>query len=342
MPMFRVLWRVSPVARRMLFAVIAAEASPVLGQQPPVQIVRIVGSSIAANADDLRHPATVVSATMHGDVVYVAASRPSGVVVMDLRTLRITGTIGLGSGSGPGELRRPARVLTIGDRVAVADVVNSRVSIFSTDGAVVRSTPLLHPNAANSVVLLSDGMLVTAGGAPASHLLLRSDSAYATPTRPFGLVPRRAAPDPAAGTNLVVGTSRRGEVLVVDNDIGALLAVSPRGEVRTVWSAPTAYRDSVRRERELIRRRNPQAVVPVPIVRDASIQGDRVVLLGHSLSTARPVLSGWVVEVATGRYSELRSAPSLDVPGRLLGLSISGERALIVTEHELFLAEVRQ
>jgi len=338
--------RVFRLMRSAICAAVLVSASPVACaisvQAQHMQLGRVVVSSSESNEDDLRHPAVIVDMGVRGDTVFVVDRRMPGVVLMNLHTLRIIGTIAPGAGSGPGELRRPMRVILANGNVLITDVVNSRVTHYRPDGSVEHTTPLLHPAAASSLAVTPDGRIATTGGAPATHLLLRGDSAGQTPRRPFGSVPRRAAPDPAAGSNLVVGSDSRGRILVVDNEGGSLVAVGPDGSVRTLWTLPAPYRDSIQRERETLRRRNPNVVVPVTFVRNAYQTEEHVLLLGQSTGSPRAAMLAWIVDLRTLQAVSLTAASSVKVDGRIVTVAMSSGRILVATDEDIIAMEVRR
>jgi hypothetical protein len=321
---------------RYVLTALALTASLVAAQRPPasVPLTRVLASSADVNADDLRHPMSIESIGIAGDSLYLVDRRLPGIVVMDARSLRIVGAIARRNGGGPGELRVPARVVPWRGQLAVGDLGNGRITLFRLDGSVSQETPLPTPFAAQDFLITPHGSIVVAAGRAADHLLLAGDTMLRTPSKPLGARPVPASTDPSAGRRLLVGTRSSGDVLVVDEATGSLLSITRDGRVQTVWTAPIAYRDSVHQEREGIRRRNaPNVVIPVPFFADATLDSDRVLLLGKE--------SLWRIDLTTQRVERFavpRSSTG-ERPPRFVRQH--GDRIILATDHEVFLIAPR-
>ncbi len=180
-----------------------------------------------------------------GDRVFVSEATGHQIAVFDT-TLEYRGRLSR-PGSGPGELENPSSMaVTPGGRLAVRESGNARISLFSTDGAYLGSTPA-PSDFARFGALDDDRYVIGPTAGSAMPILVRPDA-----LRPFG----RLASPPIELEAFAIGITMpddRPAVATLTRD-GVIRLLDPDGELIAEHAMPDEIRSGLDAHREELQR----------------------------------------------------------------------------------------
>jgi hypothetical protein len=188
---------------------------------------------------------SVTSAWVTDERVFIADAQVPAVRAFD-RTGRHLFDMGR-PGQGPGEFTNPAGLVVTEDgRIAVADLMNSRINFYGPDGEFVEDWPLRSPKAALGLALTYDGELLTESWDLDSGRLgmqvVGSDGPRGNHIFPPTLPLAPAGLEVGKGTTMVLPFapgnvwtySPAGDVVAGNGDAYELLIVRPDGAVESI------------------------------------------------------------------------------------------------------------
>ncbi|HEX9728484.1 MAG TPA: hypothetical protein VGA37_08275 [Gemmatimonadales bacterium] len=243
------------------FAILALAAA-CAGDSGP--LIRIDGAPVAAGpnvADGAISPendgigfAGAADLGFFDDELVVLENRAERIVFFD-EQFRATRWIGH-EGAGPGELRGPFRMQVFGQRLAVGEINNKRISVFGRDGTFERSYPV--PDGRVAFAFAGDEGFYVVSGMPDYYLQVVNDSGAAHPFggRPVDQYPPDELTRPrlrGLGRELVAMTPD-GSVHVFDQLLGAFVRFGPDGIRQQIAKLPRALLEPLRETYRLVLR----------------------------------------------------------------------------------------
>ncbi|MCH8992842.1 MAG: 6-bladed beta-propeller [Acidobacteria bacterium] len=210
--------------------------------------------------------------------IYVLDAGNNRVQVFDENGVYLR-TIGR-EGQGPGEMNRPQSLAVVGTRLAVTDMGNSRLGVWTLEGEIVGSFVFSQRKMARTLAASVDGGLVvsspefTSDGTKQSVSRMELDGSEdpVYPTLPHSPPRRVARVDanglPAPGVSTQLGSyvpqhavGRTGIVYVTASDEYQVLALRPDATalwaLRVAWQRPPVTSGQIDKDLERIRQRVP-------------------------------------------------------------------------------------
>lgn len=274
-----------------------------------------------------------VAMTLWRDSIVVADMRAAQIVVLpsSLQGGRAFGV----EGEGPGELRTPQGLAATGDRLAVFDRGNARVSWYGQDGEMKGSRDLM-------IVAVPFPHFVALEG---QELLvpIESPTHYATLSVGDQLVPRIERPEGAERLDQMPFTSN----MIVDSPVGRFMIDAENGLVfriqdgdssshLTVDSLPTSLRNAVAPTLDSLAA--PELRLTPIIAAGASPDGLVVWLTGKNDP------AGGLLRAATGAWVELRIGAEVmdDFPEFPLDVLVADHELFVLTSEGLLVYALRE
>lgn len=277
------------------------------------------------------------SLALIGDHLWVGDGGNDRLVELD-RDLGWRSVVGR-SGAGPGELKVPFAMAAGGGRLAVAELGNGRISVFSDAGAYLES--ITGVGGVTSLALDRGGaVIVPVEGT--DHFLKRFVDGSAEPLAPRpGLADAdRSKPGKASTSPAMVATTTGDTLHVLDAGDGILRKYAPDGTFRLARSLPRTLLDSLRTHRERVVKafgRQGIHVRSAPLVKRlaTTTDGDLLILLatgrtfGLLVNPTTYRATRMLVSPDTALARALRSARAAALDGRRL-YALVGDSVLAV------------
>jgi hypothetical protein len=215
------------------------------------------------------------------------------------------------AGAGPGELRGAIDLAVWQDEYAVAEINNTRVSVFSADGQFLRSFAV--PNGFTPIEYGPDGTIYVNAYDGRNYLLAADRNGTLRPfgERPWDLYPDQflEAPASQAGGRFFLAVTHSGIVYVYDHILGALVALDPAGRRIGVQRLPGRIVEGLMQKTRAVRKDfGGDGRGATADITDLALADDgRLLLLFPNVGAI-----GLLVDPADSSAQEIRWGPGLD------------------------------
>ncbi len=236
-------------------------------------------------------------------------------------------------GVGPGEFKRPARLIASPSHVGVLDQESARLSVFTARGALVWDTPIAQAADVESGCLLPDARaIIKVSGFDRALVVVDSAGRRA---RQFSLPqPKTDEPPPSIAQTATVAGPVMGDHCAVVPMFGAVwYTISPTGVVRTYPliepGAEAVVQTSSRvleRQRRDEMRQVTQRIESAPITSGAMSRGDTVIIVAAKTARDAYRLLDYYA-VPSGQYLYSRR-----LPASFVGLAVDGSGTFFGTQ----------
>jgi len=108
--------------------------------KPSLSLVAIKGIVLRQGSTQLWHlfdPFDPFAIAVTGDLVIITDRKHDGVLIWDQEDFKYWGSIGTGTGSNPGQFRKPSDVIINGDYLYVSDSGNHRIQVFNLQSGML-------------------------------------------------------------------------------------------------------------------------------------------------------------------------------------------------------------